>query len=115
MYVAYIRLSWTNSVNIDSAEGGNKPGVLWRVINKTGVEFVKGELMYLTGGVLEEFSPTRMEFSTKNMMVDESVVNNMFVKLTAENGSTSTCVIHLIEDNMASLACTGFSAPPAQP
>ncbi len=58
---------------------------------------------------------TRMEFSTKNMMVDESVVNNMFVKLTAENGSTSTCVIHLIEDNMASLACTGFSAPPAQP
>ena len=112
---ADLSLSWTNSVNILSVEGGNTSGVLWRVVNKTNVEFVKGELMYLTGGVIETFEPTRMEFSTKNMFVDQDAVNKMFIKLTASDSTTTSCVIHLIEGNVASLVCTGFSAPAAQP
>lgn len=108
---ADLTLSWTNSMNIQSAEGGSVPGVIWRVTNKTKVEFVKGELMYLTGGVLEDFSPTRMEFTTVNQQVNADIVNLMFVKLTDDVGNTSDCVIHLIEGNVAYLACTGFSAP----
>lgn len=111
-----LTLSFTNSANIDLTEGGNKPGVLWRVVNKTNVEFVKGELMYLSGGVLEVFEPTRMEFTTKNMMVDTTIVNGMFILLTDQNGNTSTCVIHGFDGNTAQMSCTGFSAPsPAKP
>lgn len=108
--VVDLQLSWVNSTNIQLAEGDNASGVLVRVTNKTGVEFVKGELMYLSGGVLVEFSPTRMEFSITNKLFDPDIVNSMFIKLTAEDGSTSTCVTHLIVENTASMSCTGFSA-----
>ncbi len=108
--VVDMTLSWSNSPNIDLVEGGNTPGVLWRVTNKTDVEFIKGELMYLSGGVLEVFEPTRMEFTTRNMFADQDIVNSMFIKLTSADGNNSTCVIHSIDGNTASMSCTGFSA-----